>query len=71
MEEVERSQDDQERFNQFAVKQQLATMPKGESAEECEDCGDNIPEDRREAYPGCKRCVTCQQLVERKRKGRR
>jgi phage/conjugal plasmid C-4 type zinc finger TraR family protein len=26
----------------------------------CEDCGGNIPEKRRLAVPGCRRCVECQ-----------
>lgn len=32
----------------------------GESARECEDCGDEIPAGRRKAAPGCTRCVLCQ-----------
>ena len=39
----------------------------GESAEECEDCGDEIPIKRRQAIPGCTRCAFCQGLVERYR----
>ena len=31
------------------------------SAMECEDCGDPIPERRRQAVPGCTRCTTCQE----------
>ena len=31
---------------------------------ECIDCGDPIPERRRQAVPGCKRCVDCQELLE-------
>lgn len=26
----------------------------------CEDCGEEIPEARRRAVPGCARCVRCQ-----------
>ncbi|MFH1027804.1 MAG: TraR/DksA C4-type zinc finger protein [Pseudomonadota bacterium] len=26
----------------------------------CEDCGEMIPEARRRAVPGCKRCLSCQ-----------
>lgn len=32
---------------------------------ECEDCGEEIPEGRREAAPGCTRCVRCQTEFER------
>ena len=36
-----------------------------ESAHECEDCGDEIPEARRQAVPGCIRCTACQDRYER------
>ena len=36
------------------------------SAEECEECGDPIPEARRKAVPGCTRCIQCQQEFERR-----
>jgi phage/conjugal plasmid C-4 type zinc finger TraR family protein len=32
----------------------------------CVSCGCDIPEKRRVAIPGCKRCVHCQGLLERK-----
>lgn len=32
----------------------------GESAKFCEDCGDPIPEKRRQAVIGCRRCTRCQ-----------
>ncbi|WP_410478686.1 TraR/DksA C4-type zinc finger protein [Pseudomonas sp. zfem003] len=38
----------------------------GESAEECDDCGQEIPKARREAVPGCRLCVQCQGFAERK-----
>ena len=36
----------------------------GESAEECNLCGDDIPQARRLAVPGCQHCVDCQTLME-------
>ncbi|WP_213353699.1 TraR/DksA family transcriptional regulator [Citrobacter freundii] len=30
------------------------------SATHREECGDNLPEARRKAYPGCTMCVSCQ-----------
>lgn len=36
-------------------------LPKGESLEECEECGESIPEARRKALPGVRLCVACQQ----------
>lgn len=35
--------------------------PKGESALECVECGEDIPEARRKALPGVKLCLDCQQ----------
>lgn len=70
MDEVDVAKDASDRFERFALEQQLATMPKGESAEECEECGDPIPEERRKAYRGCTRCVGCQTAFERPRNGR-
>lgn len=37
-----------------------------QTLEQCEDCGDDIPEARRRAAPGCSRCIDCQQLHERR-----
>lgn len=39
----------------------------GESATECKSCGDDIPEARRQAVPGCRFCVECQGLMEVRR----
>ena len=39
----------------------------GESATECESCGGDIPEARRQAVPGCRFCVMCQGLMEVRR----
>jgi phage/conjugal plasmid C-4 type zinc finger TraR family protein len=35
-------------------------MPAGESAEECDDCGEPIPAGRRKALSGVRTCVACQ-----------
>jgi phage/conjugal plasmid C-4 type zinc finger TraR family protein len=40
-----------------AVLRARALTPKGESAEECDDCGEPIPKKRREALPGVRTCV--------------
>lgn len=34
---------------------------RGESLQECEDCGESIPEARRRAVPGVRLCIECQQ----------
>lgn len=38
------------------------------SATHCEECGDNLPEARRKAYPGCTMCVDCQSNMELRKK---
>jgi phage/conjugal plasmid C-4 type zinc finger TraR family protein len=38
-----------------------------ESAGECVECGDEIPEPRRRAVPGVKTCIDCQRQLERER----
>ena len=45
-----------------AVQEQLA---KGESAEECDECGAPIPEARRKAIPGVRLCIDCQSAHEK------
>lgn len=51
-----------------AVQQALANRVQyhGESAEECESCGEVIPQARRLAVPGCRFCVDCQSRLERR-----
>jgi phage/conjugal plasmid C-4 type zinc finger TraR family protein len=49
-----------------SVRRQLAKQALEPSAEECEECGDEIPEARRLAIPGVKLCVFCKEKQERK-----
>ena len=48
------------------VRRKLAEQAAKPSAEECEECGDEIPQARRLAVPGCQLCVYCQEKLERK-----
>ncbi|MCW9448288.1 TraR/DksA C4-type zinc finger protein [Klebsiella michiganensis] len=41
------------------------------SATHCVDCGEGIPERRREAVAGCQRCADCQEESEVRGKHRR
>jgi len=43
-----------------AVKAARSRMPVGASERYCIECGEEIPERRRDALPGVKRCVACQ-----------
>lgn len=43
-----------------AVSAARARLAGGESAEDCDDCGDAIPARRRAALPGVRTCIACQ-----------
>lgn len=43
-----------------AVQRARSQLPRGESLDVCEECGDPIPEARRKAIPGVRFCVACQ-----------
>ena len=36
-------------------------LPRGASLEQCEECGNAIPPARREAVPGVRLCIACQE----------
>lgn len=42
-------------------------IPRGESLEFCEECGEAIPEKRRKALPGVRLCIACQQEADAER----
>ena len=44
-----------------AVKHARDKLPRGESLANCAECGTTIPQARREAVPGVRLCVTCQE----------
>lgn len=49
------------------IKRARSLLPSGgESASECDECGGEIPRSRREAIPGVRLCVACQQALEQK-----
>lgn len=52
-------------LNENAIARVRAAMPTGASLEECVDCGEAIPLQRRLAVQGCTRCITCQVSSER------
>lgn len=51
------------------VQEALAKQRSQPSLEECDDCGEDIPKQRRDSIPGVTRCVYCQELFERRQKG--
>ena len=44
-----------------AVARARRELPRGESNKFCDECGEPIPEARRQAIPGVRYCVKCQQ----------
>ena len=44
-----------------AIARARGEIPRGESLYECEECGAPIPQARREAIPGVRLCIHCQQ----------
>jgi len=64
----DRAQEREQQLRDEALKRQRDQMPKGESAENCEDCGTKIPQRRRRAIPGVGTCVDCQEDRERRRR---
>ncbi|WP_291439934.1 DksA/TraR family C4-type zinc finger protein [Desulfovibrio sp.] len=40
-------------------------LPKGESLSHCEECGEEIPQARRDALPGVRLCIVCQQEADK------
>jgi phage/conjugal plasmid C-4 type zinc finger TraR family protein len=48
-----------------AIKRVRAQLPGGPSLANCEECGEAIPEARRQAVPGVRLCVECQAEADR------
>lgn len=46
------------------VKRARGNLPRGESAFECDECGSTIPEARRQAIPGTRLCISCQEKID-------
>ena len=44
-----------------AVQRARSKLVAGEGLSHCEDCDEPIPEGRRKAVPGVRRCVVCQE----------
>jgi phage/conjugal plasmid C-4 type zinc finger TraR family protein len=43
-----------------AIKRARDQIPHGDSLANCEECGNVIPDARREAVPGVRLCIACQ-----------
>ncbi len=47
------------------IKRAQSRLPAGESLESCAECGAKIPEARRQAVPGVRLCLTCQEAADK------
>ena len=48
-----------------AVARARSRLPRGESSKECQECGAAIPEARRQAIPGVRLCIACQEAADK------
>lgn len=48
-----------------AIQRARSRLPRGESLGQCEECGEAIPEARRQAVPGVRLCIGCQEAVDK------
>ena len=51
-----------------AVRRAKSKLPTGDSLTHCEECGQRIPDARREAVPGVRLCVACQSEIDEQQK---
>lgn len=52
-----------------AIQRARSRMPQGPGLARCEDCDAEIPQARREAVPGVRLCVACQEAQDREQAG--
>ncbi|MEJ1412776.1 MAG: TraR/DksA C4-type zinc finger protein [Candidatus Sedimenticola sp. (ex Thyasira tokunagai)] len=62
MDRFDRAQILEERDRKNAIASRVQYQ--GTSADDCIDCANPIPQERRDAIPGVQRCTHCQQLNE-------
>jgi phage/conjugal plasmid C-4 type zinc finger TraR family protein len=49
-----------------AIQRAKSQLSAGPSLESCAECGAKIPEARREAIPGVRLCLACQEVADKK-----
>lgn len=64
MDIADRASDREMADREFALAARRAARPVGHSTSHCLECGETIPEGRREAVPGVTLCVECQTIQE-------
>jgi phage/conjugal plasmid C-4 type zinc finger TraR family protein len=66
MDQFDRAQELDARFREQALLQHTGTRGTAVSRLICTDCEEPIPAARREAVPGCHRCILCEEEFERR-----
>ncbi len=61
---IDQAQAYEERERAAAIQRRVAAVPHSEDVIDCRECGDEIPEARRRAVPGCRTCAPCQAEME-------
>jgi phage/conjugal plasmid C-4 type zinc finger TraR family protein len=65
MDEIDQAQGHNEDFQAYVLEQhRRAGASRPYTGTTCQDCEDEIPLKRRQAVPGCRRCIDCQTLLE-------
>ena len=64
--EAEQSSEVEAKYRNGAITAVLSIIQPGLSRFFCDECGDEIPEARRIAMPGCTLCIDCQEEFEKK-----
>lgn len=67
MDAVDVAQREQERELSLALDNHRAKRSVKDSADNCIECGDQIPSERQIAKPGVETCIYCQELIEKGR----
>ena len=68
MDDADRSIIDQQRWLDASIAAaRRITPPKALSARACCECGEDIPEDRRQAIAGVQTCFDCSEMLESRR----
>jgi phage/conjugal plasmid C-4 type zinc finger TraR family protein len=48
-----------------AIRRAQSRMPHGPGSTHCAECGAEIPQARRDALPGARLCISCQEIQDR------
>lgn len=60
-------QDQIDASTEDSVEQARRQIPSGQSLTHCDECGEPIPQARREALPGVRLCIECQTELDKRK----